>query len=109
MSPYDLIALSPEFILAFTGIVLMLLGAFLTERAARWCGTVALAGVLGATAALVYGRRFPGLVFGGMFSVDPFSRYFVILFYVIAALIILASVDYVSRERLPAGEYFALL
>jgi NADH-quinone oxidoreductase subunit N len=109
MSPYDLIALSPEFILALTGIILMMLGAFLTERAARWCGTLALGGLLVATAALIYGRRFPGLVFGGMFSVDPFGRYFTILFYVIAALIVLASVDYVNRERLPAGEYFALL
>ncbi|MBI2819362.1 MAG: NADH-quinone oxidoreductase subunit N [Acidobacteria bacterium] len=109
MSLYDLIALLPEFILTITGVVLMLMGAFQTPGAGRWCSTIALAGLLGSTEALIYGRRFPGLVFGGMFSVDPFGRYFSLLFFLIAALVVLASVDYIRRERLPAGEYYALL
>ena len=109
MSSNDLIALLPEFILTVTGVILMLMSAFQKQGTARWCSTVALAGLLGATQALLAGRRSPGLVFNGMFSVDPFGRYFSLLFFLIAALTVLASVDYVRRERLPAAEYYALL
>lgn len=113
MQPYDLIALLPEFILTIAGVILMLMGAFRTSHRKqgpeRWCSTIALAGLLAASEALLYGRRFPGLAFGGMFSVDPFSQYFALLFFLISALVVLASVDYIRRERLPAGEYFALV
>jgi NADH-quinone oxidoreductase subunit N len=109
MPANDLMALLPEFILTLTGVILMLMGAFQRPGTERWCSTVALAGLLGATQALLAGRRSAGLVFGGMFSVDPFGRYFSLLFFLIAALVVLASVDYIRRERLPAAEYYALL
>lgn len=109
MSPYDLIALSPEFILTLTGVILMMMGAFRKEGAEHWCSTIALAGLFAATCALIFGRPVSGFVFGGMFSVDPFGRYFSLLFYLITALVALASVDYVRRERLAVGEYYALL
>src|SRR5438552_2214702 len=109
MNQFDLIAILPEAILTITGICLMMLGAFRREGAARRCSTHSLLGLLAAAAAVAYGRRFPGLAYGGMFSVDPFGRYFRLLFYVIAALVALASVDYLRRERLAAGEYYALL
>jgi NADH-quinone oxidoreductase subunit N len=109
MLPNDLIALLPEFILTVTGVVLMMMGAFRNRTAERWCSTIALAGLLGATEALISGRPFSGFVFDGMLSVDPFGKYFSLLFLITAALIALASVDYVRRERLASGEYYALL
>ena len=109
MSPYELTALLPEFILTLTAVALMLLGAFGKQGSGRWSSTVALVGLFGATEALIYGRSVSGMAFGGMFSVDPFGRYFSLLFFLIAALATLASVDYIRRERLAAGEYYALL
>ncbi|HWP83660.1 MAG TPA: NADH-quinone oxidoreductase subunit N [Terriglobia bacterium] len=109
MSSYDLIALLPEFILTATAVALMLLGAFGRQGSDRWLSTITLVGLLAATEALLYGRRLPGLAFREMFSVDPFGSYFTLVFLLIAALVTLASVDYVRRERLPAGEYYALI
>jgi len=109
MSTFDLVAILPEIILTITGVFLMMVGAFRQESAARWCSTLSLVGLVGATAALIYGRRFPGLAYGGMFSVDPFGGYFRLLFLLIAALVALGSVDYLRRERQPAGEYYALI
>jgi NADH-quinone oxidoreductase subunit N len=109
MPLHELTAILPEAILTLTAVLLMLTGAFFGNRAASWCSTLTLAGLSAATAALIYDRRFPGLFFGDMFSADPFSGYFRLLFFVIAALAALASADYIRRERLPAGEYYALL
>jgi NADH-quinone oxidoreductase subunit N len=109
MSSNDLMALLPELILTATGVVLMVMGALHRQGARRWYSTVALIGLLGATQGLIYGWRFPGLLFGNMVSVDPFGRYFALLFFLIAALIVLASVDYGRREESSAAEYYALL
>ena len=109
MNFLDIIAVLPEMILTITGVILMMMGAFQRRGATVWCSTIALAGLAAATFALAYGRHYPGLAYGGMISVDAFSVYFHILFYIITALVALASVDYLRRERLAAGEYYALL
>jgi NADH-quinone oxidoreductase subunit N len=114
MSTLDLFAILPELILTVTGAALMLLGAFQSDSSGRrtseqWCGTLALAGLVAATFAAVSHRPDPGLVFQEMLSVDPFGGFFRVLFFLIAALVVLASTDYLRRERLPVGEYYALI
>ena len=109
MPLHEMIVILPEAILTLTGILLMLVGAFFGRRAAGWASTLTLVGLSAATAALIYDRHPPALAFNEMFSADPFSSYFRLLFYVIAALAALSSADYLRRERLGSGEYYALL
>ncbi len=105
----DLIAILPEAILVLTGIVVMLAGTVPRPAATRWCSTLSLAGLAGASAATLYQRPFYGLAFSGMFSLDRFGVFFHLLFFIITALVVLASRDYLRQQRLPAGEFHALL
>ncbi len=109
MQTWDLIRILPELILTAAGTVVMLLGAFQKPGSRRGASTLALLGLLGAAAAVVYQRRNPGPAFGGMVEMDAFSVFFHLLFLIIAALVALASADYLAHERLDAAEYYALL
>lgn len=109
MSYADLIAVLPEAILTVTGILVMLLGTVRQPNSERWSSSVALLGLLGAAAAILYQRGHLGTAFGGTIQVDFFSLFFHLLFLLIAALVALSSSPYLRREKLPAAEYYALL
>ena len=109
MQTSDLIRILPELILAVAGIVVMLLGAFQKPTAVRSHTAIALLGLLGATAATLSQLHSPGAAFGGMLEVDAFSVFFHSLFFLITALVVLFSAEYVAEEKLASGEYHALL
>jgi len=109
MSYPDFIAVLPEAILTVAGILVMLLGTVRRPGAGRWSSSLALSGLLGAALALLYQRRHLGTAFGGMIQVDLFSLFFHLLFFLIAAMVVLSSFPYLRRERLPASEYYALV
>ncbi len=98
---------APELILAGFAILVILLGTFVKGRS---LGLFSLLGVVvagGATIAL-WGTN-EQAIFNGMLAVDGFALFFKLLFLAIAALVILASWDYVSRFTRFQGEYFALV
>ncbi|MCH7979310.1 MAG: NADH-quinone oxidoreductase subunit N [Acidobacteria bacterium] len=111
MQTSDLIRILPEIILAVAGIVVMLLGAFQKQNAGRMHPAIALLGLLGAAGAIAYQYPWRSLdpAFGGMLELDAFSAFFHILFFLVAALVVLSSSEYVAQERLASGEYHALL
>ncbi|HLA39252.1 MAG TPA: NADH-quinone oxidoreductase subunit N, partial [Candidatus Glassbacteria bacterium] len=109
MPARDLMAILPEAILTVAGVVVMLVGAFRKEGGGRWCSTATFVGLLGAAIAVGYQWRHQGSAFDGMIQADLFSIFFHLLFLIIAALVALSSVDYLRMEKLPAGEYYALL
>jgi NADH-quinone oxidoreductase subunit N len=99
---------APEFALLGTAIAVIVLDLFITRK--RWLVYVCLAG-LGAAAALtiaMWGDH-PRLIFNNMLAVDNYALFFKLLFLGIAALIILASTDYVSKFKRFQGEYYALV
>ncbi|MBI4463426.1 MAG: NADH-quinone oxidoreductase subunit N [Acidobacteria bacterium] len=109
MPTWNLTAILPEAILTVVGAAVMLLGSFSPQNQDRGCRTVSLLGLVGATAAVISQRGHSGVFFDGMFLVDPFSIFFHLLFFMIAALVALSSADYLRAEKLTVGEFYALL
>ena len=101
--------LGPELILlCFAGIVL-LTDLFWPRRSLlAGLSLVAMAGSLAWAGSLV-ARDMRGTAFDGMLVVDDFSLFFAFLFPGVAALVILASVDYAERFSRYQGEYYALI
>jgi len=84
----DLLRLAPEFVLCISGMVLMLVEPFLT-RGRR--------SVLASLATL------------GLLQVDGFSLFIHAIVGFVALLVVLGSPDYLEREDLQHGEYYALV
>ncbi len=100
--------LIPELTLAATAIVVILLDLFIQRKG--WLAVVSIIGVVvaaGFTIAMWGGSS--QAIFNNMLVVDNFALFFKLLFLAIAALVILASTDYVSKFARFQGEYYALV
>jgi NADH-quinone oxidoreductase subunit N len=98
----------PEMVLIGTAILVIMLDLFVQRKGV-------LVGV-SLTGLIVAGGFTIGMwgggsqsAFHGMLAVDSFALFFKLLFFGIAALVILASVDYVSKFARFQGEYYALI
>ncbi len=105
----DLLRILPEIVLSAFGVLIMVLEPFVPAGHKKLLGWLALVGVLGGGAATVRTSFDPGLAFGGSLAADAFSFYFIYLFLLVAALVILGSMDYLEREHAQHGEYYALV
>ncbi len=98
----------PELILAAFAVVIILLDLF-TQRK----GWLAVVGIVGLVVSFVVTITMWGggsqAIFNNMLAVDHFALFFKLLFLVIAGLVILTSVDYVSKFARFQGEYYALV
>jgi NADH-quinone oxidoreductase subunit N len=104
----DIGLLAPELTLAGFAIAVILLDLFIRRKG--WLVVVSLIGVVvaaGFTIAMWGGSS--QALFNNMLAVDNFALFFKLLFLAIAALVILASVDYVSKFSRFQGEYYALV
>ncbi len=100
--------LAPELSLAATAIVVILLDLAIERKG--WLVGVSIAGIVvsaGFTLAMWGGAS--QAILGDMLAVDSFALFFKLLFLGIATLVILASVDYVSKFARFQGEYYALV
>src|SRR3990172_3815890 len=105
----DVLRVAPELVLCLSGILLMLLEPFL--RRARRAILVSVAGC-GAGLALIatlYPALHPGPAFSGLLRLDGFSVFVHVLVGLIALLVVLGSADYLDRENIQQGEYYALV
>jgi NADH-quinone oxidoreductase subunit N len=113
MSPFkitDLYLLAPELSLTLLGLVVMAVDLFVKRRAV--IAGVALVGLLIPAGflisqALTFSKT--ETAFWGMLVVDQFSIFFNILFLIIAAVMILASYDYIGKYVKADGEFYTLL
>ena len=99
--------LSPVISLCGLAIVVILLDLFLKQK---WIlGAVSVAGLIvpAAFTLALWGREETS--FNGMLAVDEFALFFNLFFLVCAALVILSSMDYVSKFKAFQGEYYALV
>ncbi len=100
--------LIPEMSLAAFAIAVILLDLFIQRKGLLV--VVSLVGLVvsaGFTIAMWGGS--PQAIFNNMLAVDSFALSFKLLFLGIAALVILASVDYTSKLAHLQGEYYALV
>ncbi len=100
-------AILPELTLVVFAVAIILLDLFIKRK-----GLLAVLSIVG----IVIAGFFSVILwpvslsfFNGMLAVDSFAVFFKLLFLGIAALVILASIDYVSRFARFQGEYYALV
>jgi NADH-quinone oxidoreductase subunit N len=98
----------PELTLLVTAVVVILLDLFVKQKWLLAALSIAGIAVSAAFAIAMWGGDSESIFFG-MMTVDNFAIFFKLLFLVIAALVILASTDYVSKMARFQGEYYALV
>jgi NADH-quinone oxidoreductase subunit N len=105
----DLLRLAPEFVLCISGMVLMLVEPFLTRGRRSVLASLATLGAGLAFGAIYYPATRPGAAFSGLLQVDGFSVFIHAIVGFVALLVVLGSPDYLEREDLQHGEYYALV
>src|ERR1700727_1190820 len=106
----DYVRILPEIVLSIFGIIVMVMEPLLDERTGqRILGRIAFVGTLAGILATWFMAQFPGTAFWNMVQVGGFSVFFHVLMITIAAVVILSSYEYLSVQRIRAGEYYALI
>ncbi len=108
----NLTLIMPELIVCVVGVVVMLVDAF-AKPVQRWVtGSLSLLGLgaAGISSALLWlSWQGANEAFNGMIVLDQLRLGFTFVFLIVTALTILVSMVWVEDERLPAGEFHALL
>ncbi len=104
LEPGWVTAILPELILSIGGMLLILVEAFASR--ARITGPLALIIVL---ATMWSEPRFAGTYFGGTYQVSGITLVFDLTFLLAATLAVLFAHDYLEREEIESGEFYALL
>ena len=105
----DLLRLAPELVLCLTGILLMVIEPFLSAARRAALVSAGRGGAGLALAATLFPALYPGPAFSGLLRIDRFSIFFHVLIGLVALLVVLASSDYLEREHIQHGEYYALV
>jgi NADH-quinone oxidoreductase subunit N len=103
----DFYRVLPELIWCGAGVLLMMLQPFTRSRA--FLGAVAFLGAAAGAASSVVAYQHEGAGFSQLIRSDTFSLFFHLLVGLVAALVILASDSYLSREKLDGAEFYALI
>lgn len=103
----NLTLLVPEIFLFLWALVVLLVDFFTSPERKHRLGPLSLVGIV-ITVVLVLTSG-QGQVFGEMFSADPYSLCFAIIFLGSAFLAISASVDFARERIVHQGEYYALI
>ncbi|HEX8979062.1 MAG TPA: NADH-quinone oxidoreductase subunit N, partial [Parasulfuritortus sp.] len=106
----DYIRILPELVLSLFGILIMLIESVLgpkTDR--RNLGRLGFVGALCAIGATIVQAGYQGVSFNGMVHVDGFSIFFHLVVILVAAVVTLASFEYLNSQQIQAGEYYALI
>ncbi|HEY6904550.1 MAG TPA: NADH-quinone oxidoreductase subunit N [Candidatus Acidoferrales bacterium] len=101
--------ISPEIHLCLFGLIIMIADPFISAARKRVLGWVGFAGALFALAAVYETSLYRGFAYNHLISNDDFSIFLHVVIIVAAALAILGSLDYLDREGIQFGEYYALI
>lgn len=99
--------LSPELSLCGIALAVILLDLIIEQKKALAALSVIALAIPIAFTIMLWGEKQSS--FGGMLVVDEFSLFFKFLILGIAALVIVSSIDYVSKFSRFQGEYYALV
>jgi len=104
--------IGPELIVGVAGVVVMMVDAF-GRRGQRWLtGTVSLAALIAAGIDSIWlwnSWLNPRAAFNGMIVLDELRLSFTLIFLIVSILTILIAMAWIEVEKLPAGEFHALL
>jgi NADH-quinone oxidoreductase subunit N len=105
----DLYRFAPELVACFFGTLIMLADALLPPGRKAILGEIAVLGSVAALASIVLMDQHPGTGFYGLIRVDDFSVFLHLVIFAAMPLVLLPSLDYLRRENLTHGEYYALM
>lgn len=104
--------IGPEVIVGVAGVIVMLVDAF-SRRTQRWTtGGLSIIALLAAASWSVWlwaSAPGPGAAFNGMIVLDELRLTFTMIFIIVSLLTILIAMVWVDAEKLPVGEFHALL
>jgi NADH-quinone oxidoreductase subunit N len=101
--------LLPELILSFGGTILMMVAAFAGRRGSALTNWLAVAILLGATAALVGAPSHGGPVFEGFVSADLFASFGKAIIFPAAAVAVIAAHGWFESDHEHSAEYAVLI
>jgi NADH-quinone oxidoreductase subunit N len=108
----NLTLIAPELIVGIAGVVIMMVDAF-SPRGQRWLtGVLSLVFLIAAGVASIWlALAWPGprSAFNGMIILDELRLSFTLIFLIVSILTILIAMVWIDVEKLPAGEFHALL
>jgi NADH-quinone oxidoreductase subunit N len=100
---------APEIVLCAVGILVMILDPFIGPTRQRVLAWIAFAGTLLALASIHIAASDPGPAYSNLVFADGFSLFVHVIVIGAAALAILGSINYLDREGIQRGEYYALV
>ena len=108
----NLTLIAPELIIGVAGVIVMMVDAF-ARRGQRWLtGGLSILALLGAGAASIWlgtGSTGAHSAFNGMIVLDQLRLSFTLVFVIVSILTVLIAAVWIDIEKLPAGEFHALL
>src|SRR5712672_1593255 len=108
----NLTLIAPELIVGVAGVIVMMIDAF-ARRGQRWLtGGLSIFALLSAGAASIWlGAGATGVhsAFNGMIVLDQLRLSFTLIFVIVSILTVLIAAVWIDIEKLPAGEFHALL
>jgi NADH-quinone oxidoreductase subunit N len=107
--PEDVYALAPVFVACAFGVMIMLVDPFVPADKKEGVARLGVFGGLAALLSVAISARHPGAAFSGLVSIDAFSQFFFLAIFSFAVLAMLGSLDYLEREGLQRGEFYALV
>jgi len=110
LSPnWDMMAILPETIIAAAAVLVLLIESFKPKQR-MLTGTVAMVGILAAGFFVISKwNSDPGLSWNGMIATDGLRTTFSIVLLFVSAMTILISTVWTNREKVPVGDYHAML
>jgi NADH-quinone oxidoreductase subunit N len=107
--PIDLGALAPTLIVLGAGVVVLLLDLLPPRQTKEHLGGVALAGIVAALLASIARWGEGARAFRDMVLLDDYALFLHVIICYAAALAVLLSIDYLRRNGIESGEYYALV
>ncbi len=98
---------APESTLAVGGLVLLMLGAFMGEKSARFISILSVGLLVAATAVTITGPL--GMAFNGAYVADPLAVYGKALIFLSSAVAIVLGDGWMSRTKIARFEYPILI
>lgn len=90
----NLMFLAPEIAVAATGLIILLIGVFMSPRTKNVLGYLATLGVLAALVLTVHSFGTEATMFSGTVSIDALSQFFKLVFLAVALIVSVASIKY---------------
>jgi NADH-quinone oxidoreductase subunit N len=101
--------IAPELVACFFGMLIMVVDPFVPREHKEVSANLGLLGSLAALASILLMARHPGAAMHGLLVVDTFSVFLHLIIFASAALVILISDEYLKREGILQGEFYALV